>query len=108
MDDSFNEPLDRERLQALYKEALEEHERFLNINQQLQKRLVQYFQEKKVCSVSFGTSTKVKQQTENTQEQVEIDRPSVTDQEAKYQALLDQLQSLHQDLKQVQSKRSPF
>lgn len=48
MDDSFSEPLDRERLQALYKEALEEHERFLNINQQLQKRLVQYFQEKKV------------------------------------------------------------
>jgi hypothetical protein len=42
------QPLDRERLQALYKEALEEHERFVNINQQLQKRLVQYFQEKKV------------------------------------------------------------
>jgi hypothetical protein len=43
------------------------------------------------------------QQTENAQEQSELDRPSVTDQEAKYQALLDQLHSLHEDLKRVRS-----
>jgi len=41
---------DRDRLLALHKEALEEQEKYLSINQQLQKRIVDHLREKKVFS----------------------------------------------------------